>query len=132
MSGLMIPVNGDQRFDEQLLPDERVERIFYRLLEVAQASGRKVPDDIEFATYIQPESDAAPAMAMFLVQSLHPKQRFKGQQLRTMGAVPLEAWREAEKDKLHYAGMPDPARNFFARLLREHLEARKNLEELID
>lgn len=117
---------------EPALPDSRLEAIFYRLVEKAQRSGRNVPESIVFATYHQPESDRARPQIVFVVQSLHPKQRFTGQVLRTLGSVPLDEWKNAEDMKWRFAGMPDPANNIFARLMREHLDTRKQLEELDD
>lgn len=130
MSGILVPaVNKKLGQLETVINDNRLEKIFYRLIALVR---KEVPDTIEFATYIQPLTNKTnQEFACFMVKSLHPKERFPGQQLMTIATIPLSRWRQAEKDRWHYAGVPDPAVSIFAGLLRRHLNERKNLEELI-
>lgn len=130
MTKILVPATNKKLSDlEPVLNDTRLESIFWKLIKLVP---KEVPDSIQFATYIQPESDKTTSdYACFMVKSLHPKQRFEGQELMTIATVPLPEWRNAEKNRWHYAGVPDPAVSVFAGLLRRHLTERKNLTELI-
>lgn len=127
---ILVPATGAKLSSfEPVLNDLRLEKIFYKLIELVRA---EVPHSIQFASYIQPlTSRTDQEYACFMVKSLHPKRRFFGQELMTIAAMPLTRWREAEKERWHYAGVPDPAVSVFAGLLRRHLTERKNLTELI-
>lgn len=130
MSGILVPATNKKLSSlDQVINDTRLEKIFYKLINLVK---NEVPQSIEFATYIQPLTNKTDVeYACFMVKSLHPKQRFVGQELMTIATVPLPRWRQAEKDRWHYAGVPDPAISVFAGLLRRHLNERKNLEELV-
>lgn len=129
-TGIFVPATNKKLNDfEPVIRDERLEKIFFKLIGLVPT---EVPDSIQFATFIQPRTDKTPhEIACFMVKSLHPKQRHPGQELMTIAAVPLTQWKTAEKERWHYAGVPDPAVSVFAGLLRRHLNERKNLEELI-
>lgn len=127
---ILVPATNKKLSDfEPVINDLRLERIFWKLIMLVKS---ELPDSIEFATYIQPETNKTSSeYACFMVKSLHPKQRFEGQQLMTIATVPISEWRRVEKERWHYAGVPDPAVSIFAGLLRRHLTERKNLTELI-
>lgn len=113
-------------FGEPLVPDSRLERVFYLLQRLV-----KFPDDCQFVTQLQePSPNEQRPLAVFMVTSPHPRQ--KGQKLITAAAVAYSQWKELEREHRHYAGLADPLRPIFAGLLRQHLTARENLEALLD
>lgn len=130
MAGVLVPATNKKLSHlDTVINDTRLEKIFYKLVELVK---HEVPQSIQFATYVQPETEKTNVeYACFMVKSLHPKQRFEGQELMTIAVVPLARWRQAEKDRWRYASMPDPAISVFAGLLRRHLNERKDLTELI-
>lgn len=126
MSGLMVP-NGKHIRLEPLVPDERLEPLFYRFQ-------RKMPypAGMEFVTYIQePNEKIKERKAVFMVRSMHPRPHVDGEMLVTGGSMPLLEWLKREAERKHYVGVGDPLQAIFAGLLNQHMQYRKNLEELI-
>lgn len=131
-AGILVPATSTNlsKF-EPLINDTRLERIFWRVIEAIKSDD--LPTDIAFATYVQPPTEKqANAMAVFMVSSLHPKQRFPGRKLMTIAATQYRNWKEAEAQKYHYVGLGDPAHAIFLGLAQRHMRERKDLTELID
>lgn len=114
---------------DAVVSNERVERVFYQLQKL-----RAFPDDTQFLTVIQePTEKEQRRLAVFLIMSPHPKRDKRAitpHNVVTLTAMPLERWREMEKDHRHYAGLTDPVRPVFAGILRRHLKHYQNLKEL--
>lgn len=122
------------RYDT-LLPDSRVDVLRDKL-------GReyKLPDSVEFATYVQDEQwgqkdgleRLVPAHAVFLVVSPNPHPRLAKQKhvIKTHAATELTYWREKEDQSWRFVGRRDPAETIFRALCIQHMDARRNYEEL--
>ncbi len=118
---------------EQLLPDERVWRIREKL-------GRelKLPDAVDFATFIVPErwgeqdgiAVLHQATVVFAVVSPNPHKRLSSENIMTEATTRLEWWREKEDEVWRFVHSTDPAERIFRALCIQHLEARKNYSEL--
>jgi hypothetical protein len=128
----MISASTLAQFDV-LLPDARVERLRAKL-----GQELRLPDEVEFATYVQPKRWAVkdgielpvPPHAVFLVVSPNPHPRLAGQTIRSHAATRLEHWREKEDQKWRFAGVGDPAEMIFRALCIDHLRTRRNYQEL--
>lgn len=132
-------------FGEQLVSDARLDKVWLHLSRLVD-----FPSGLRFATQRQepipsPEPGKVKgqeALAVFYVYSDHPKAGKKdgegkiiypyGHLLITVAGQTYSQWKTADSEYRHYAGLADPLRPIFAGLLRQHLEKRKNLEELID
>lgn len=126
MPPILVPMQGQTLAGvEPLVDDVWLERVWTKLMEKY-----RVEDQINFATYVQETEKGL--YAGFAAVSLHPKQRFPGQQLDTRGTMPLAQWLYAKNMHTHYVGVPDPLEAIFEGLLLEHLTYRQNLKELID
>lgn len=120
---------------EPLVPDRRVEKVFYQLQQF-----RNLPDDTHFATYIQEPSEKEPRrLAIFAVVTPHPRKEKRAAtrpNVVTLSAMPYERFAEMEKMHRHYAGLSDPIRPIFAGVLRRHLKhyetLKQNVEEAIN
>lgn len=120
------------RYDTLLL-DSRVEELRDKL-------GReyRLPDSVEFATYIQTEQWAEkdgiqrriPAQAVFLVLSPNPHPRLSKHVIKTHAFTDLRFWRSKESSAWRYVGIGDPAAVIFRSLCAQHMAARKNYTEL--
>lgn len=135
----MLPAKTLSQFEE-LLPDSRVEQLLSRL-----RRDLKLPDVVEFATYIQPEQRGVksktpmgiefertiPAQAFFLVVSPNPHERLKTQKIKSYAFCALTDWREKENGAWRFVGIGDPALPIFKALCIQHLASRQNYEELI-
>lgn len=118
---------------DTLLPDSRVEAL-------RDVLGRefRLPDEVDFATYVQPEREASvrgvirmiPAQAVFIVTSPNPHERHKGETIRTHAATALEHWREKEDRSWRVVRAGDPAAIIFKMLCAQHMDARRNWNEL--
>lgn len=120
---------------EPLVKDERVQKILWALGRLVE-----LPEQIEFATQrqepVEVDGKTQPAVAIFYVISPHPK---KGEvrvttpsKLVSIATMPFSQWVTANKEYRHYANLTDPLRPIFAGLLRQHLNHRQNLVELIE
>jgi len=124
---LLIPATETLKGTEPLLSNERLERIWERLI-------RKYRPDrqVDIVTYVQPASDRIPEeYAVFRIISKHPKPAFVGQELQQIASLPLRQWRDAEDTRKHYVGAGDPAEAILDGLFRQHVDNINNLKELI-
>lgn len=114
---------------EPLVSDARLEKVFYQFQQF-----REYPQGTAFATFIQePNEKEKRRLAVFMVVSDHPRKvprAITPRQVITMSAMPLERWREQEKQHKHYAKMVDPIRPIFAGLLRRHMKHYDGLKDL--
>lgn len=109
---------------EPLVPDKRVERVFYQLQAVSF-----FPLNTKFATYIQEPTEKEPRrLAVFMVETPHPKNKKKS--LITVNPIDYETWVEIEKSYRHYANLSDPIRPIFAGTFKRHMKHWKNLNEV--
>lgn len=119
---------------EPLVPDSRIERVFYGLQKLVD-----FPEDTQFATIIQePNEKESRRLAVFLIMTPHPRKDKRAAvrpNVVTMSALPYERWKDQEQNHRHYAGLTDPLRPIFAGLLRRHLrhykQLKQNVEEMI-
>jgi hypothetical protein len=119
---------------ESLLADSRVDALRDKL-------GRELqlPDEVEFATYVQDEQWAekdglqrlVPAHAVFLVLSPNPHPRLAKHTLKSHAATRLSYWRQKEDQMWRFVGRQDPAELIFRALAVQHMDARKNYTEMI-
>lgn len=123
----------------QLLPDSRVEKLWYRLL-----TELRMPEEVSFATYEQPPREVhpkttsgielpprlQPAQAVFLVVSPNPHPRHVGRSITSYAFVDLRAWQEKEREAWRFVGAGDPAYTLFKRLCHEHMGQRQHWTEL--
>ncbi len=125
-------------YGEPLVNNVRLDKVFVHLSRLV----KQYPSSLRFATQLQdaiPSPDPAtikgqPETAVFMVISDHPKAGQgpypEGHVMISLGSMPYTQWREIDKEYKHYASLSDPLRPIFAKLLRDHLDTRKNLEEL--
>lgn len=118
---------------DTLLPDSRVE-----VLRDVLGRELRLPDEVNFTTHVQPARWAQvrgvdreiPAQAVFLVTSPNPHPRHEGEIIRTHAATALEHWREKEDRSFRFVRAGDPAAVLFRALCAQHMDARRNWNEL--
>lgn len=71
-----------------------------------------------------------PRVAVLAVVSPHPKD--KDRERMTKMAMWFDDWDTEEKMRSHYAGAPDPLLKFYKPVIREHLKALQNSQDLIE
>lgn len=118
---------------ESLLDDRRVEKLRDKL-------GRelRLPDVVEFASYVQEEQwgqkdglqRLVPAHAVFIVVSPNPHPRMKKAIIKSHAAALLSHWREKEDGAWRFAGVGDPAEPIFRALCVQHMATRQDYVEL--
>lgn len=121
---------------EELLSDARVQRVASRVVDKYRPLG--LPDDADFATYIQPPQVIdrngvkvpIPEVAVFAVLVDNP--RAKGKRIMKTASVWLQDWRAMDSFGSHYVSNGiDPALPIFGRLARECVQNLQDLKELI-
>lgn len=128
MAQLLLPSGKKLTNIEELVPQERLDRLYERMWSRGQQA---IVELVTFVAYVMPKTDKVPEeMAYFRVISEHPKKRFPDQKLETIANMPLSQWREAEDIKWRFAGSPDPLLAIFAGLVKKHMETYDNLKAL--
>lgn len=118
---------------DTLVSDGRLEQVFYGLQRLTP-----FPDDLTFRTVkqeaVESGTEKQPALAVFYVTSPHPRVNKRALDVKptiiSIASMPYDQWMNANREWRHYAHLSDPLRPIFAGLLRQHLEKRRNLENL--
>lgn len=118
---------------ESLLSDSRVEQ-----LRGLVGKELRLPDEVSFATYIQPPTEVnrkgvyvlEPARAVFVATCPNPHPRYLGKTMMTYATAELEDWRSREAASWRFVGVGDPAFGIFKAIARRLLIDRTNMQEL--
>jgi len=132
-------VNAADIADFEILVDDG--RVMPLVEKLKSEFGHKVLAETHFVTFIVPARQHMkqtpegleypgwiPDKAVFAV--LTPNPRRKGQQIMTNATTDLSDWRDSEKERYHYVGVPDALWSIFRGVLREHLPILTNLHEM--